>query len=55
MTKEENIEQKKTNIRPEEDYIEGCHKENYMKLHVCPVATGGWCRDYVKCRSLEEL
>lgn len=37
----------------EEDYVEGCHKENYMKLHVCPVATGGWCKDYVKCRNLE--
>ena len=37
----------------EEDYVAGCHKENYMKPHVCPVATGGWCKDYVKCRNLE--
>ena len=50
MMNEENMQQ---NTEPEEDYVEGCHKENYMKPHVCPVATGNWCRDYVKCRSLE--
>lgn len=38
---------------PEEDHVEGCHRENYMVPHICPVATGGWCRDYVKCKSLE--
>ena len=38
----------------EEDYAEGCYKENYMVPHVCPIATGGWCRDYVKCKCMEE-
>ena len=37
----------------QEDYVVGCHNENYMVSHICPVATGGWCRDYVKCRSME--
>ena len=50
MMNEENMQQ---NTEPEEDYVEGCHKENYMKPNICPVATGNWCRDYVKCRSLE--
>jgi len=45
---ETNMQQSK-----EEDYVEGCFKENYMVPHVCPVATGKWCRDYVKCRSLD--
>ena len=36
-----------------EDYVEGCYKENYMVPHVCPVATGGWCKDYMKCKSME--
>lgn len=39
--------------KKEEDYVVGCHNENYMKPHICPVATGNWCRDYVKCRSLK--
>ena len=30
------------NTHPEEDYVEGCHRENYMKPHVCPVATGNY-------------
>ena len=54
MTKEENTQQEQ-NPQPEEDYIVGCHKENYLVPHVCPVATGGWCRDYVKCRNLEDV
>lgn len=37
----------------EEDYTEGCFKANYMLPHVCPIATGGWCRDYVKCKNME--
>lgn len=37
-----------------ENYVEGCFKENYMKPHICPIATGGWCRDYIKCKSMEE-
>lgn len=47
-------ESKEVETQPEEDYVEGCHKENYMKLHICPIPTGGWCKDYVKCRNLEE-
>ncbi len=38
----------------EEDWVEGCYKENYMVPHICPVATGGWCKDYTKCKQLEE-
>lgn len=37
----------------EEDYAEGCFVENYMVPHVCPIATGGWCRDYIKCKGKE--
>ncbi len=44
-----NVQQSK-----EEDWVEGCHKENYMVPHICPVATGGWCKDYTKCKQLEE-
>lgn len=47
------MQSEECNTQMEEDYVEGCHRENYMKAHVCPVATGKWCRDYVKCRSLE--
>lgn len=50
MTREENKQQDQ---QPEEDYVEGCHEKNYMVPHVCPIATGKWCRDYVKCRNLE--
>lgn len=52
MTKEENMQQDQ-NTQPEEDYVEGCHKENYMVPHVCPIGTGKWCRDYVKCKNLK--
>lgn len=37
----------------EEDYVEGCFKENYLVPHVCPVATGKWCKSYTKCKSME--
>ena len=37
-----------------EDYIVGCHRENYLVPNICPVATGNWCRDYVKCRGLDK-
>lgn len=37
----------------EEDYVVGCHNDNYIVPHICPVATGNWCRDYVKRRNLE--
>lgn len=49
MTKDDYKQQDK---QPEEDYVEGCHKENYMKPHVCPIATGGWCKDYVRCKNM---
>lgn len=52
MMNKEDMQQEQNSQR-EEDYIEGCHKENYMVPHVCPVVTGGWCKDYVKCRNLE--
>lgn len=32
----------------------GCFLSNYGTRHVCPIATGGWCRDYVKCKCMEE-
>lgn len=54
MTLDEIIQMQQAKQETEkEDYAAGCHKENYMKPHVCPVATGGWCRDFVKCRNLE--
>lgn len=45
----------KTNMQQakEEDYVEGCFKENYLVQQVCPVATGVWCKDYTKCKSLD--
>ena len=36
-----------------EDYVVGCYKENYMVPHVCPIGTGKWCKDYVKCKGLK--
>lgn len=35
-----------------EDYVAGCFKENYMVPHVCPVATGHWCKDYTRCKNM---
>ena len=46
-------EKEDENDNDNEDYVIGCHRENYMKPNICPVATGSWCRDYVKCRSLD--
>ena len=37
----------------DEDVI-GCFLSNYKVPHVCPIATGKWCRDYTKCKSIEE-
>lgn len=31
----------------------GCFLSNYKQPHVCPIATGHWCKDYVKCATLE--
>ena len=44
-------EQKPNNTKKtkEEDYSIGCFKENYMVLHVCPLATGGHCKEAIKC------
>lgn len=42
-------------MQPKEDYVEGCFKENFKKPHICPVATGGWCKDFTKCRTLEQI
>ena len=47
------MEEREVVKEPEENYVEGCHEANYMEPHVCPMATGGWCRDFVKCRNLE--
>ena len=27
---------------------------NYKRKHVCPIETGKWCRDYTKCKCMEE-
>ena len=53
MTLDEIVQMQQSETKVEkEDYVAGCYKENYMKPHVCPVATGSWCKDYVKCRNL---
>lgn len=53
MTLDEILHMQQAESNPEEeDYIVGCYRENYMKPHVCPVTTGGWCKDYVRCRNL---
>lgn len=49
----EAMKKDKPEKHPEEDYVEGCFRENYMKPHICPIATGGWCKDYIKCKALE--
>lgn len=36
-----------------EDDVVGCFEANYLKPRICPVATGGWCKDYTKCKSLD--
>lgn len=30
----------------------GCYMTNYKVPNVCPVATGGWCRNYTMCQNL---
>ena len=37
-----------------DEIVIGCFLSNYEIKHVCPIATGGWCRDYVKCKCMEE-
>ena len=37
------------------DDVCGCFLGNYQKQNVCPVGTGGWCKDLVKCRSLQRI
>ena len=46
---ENNVQQSK-----EEDWVEGCFKENYLVPHVCPVATGKWCKNYTKCKNMSK-
>lgn len=43
--------QKETGF-PEE--VIGCYLSNYKVPHVCPIALGGYCKEYVRCRLLEE-
>ena len=53
----ENRENQIESIKKETGFDEmviGCFLSNYMVPHVCPIATGGWCRDYVKCKCVEE-
>ena len=57
MDKEEYKEQQIKIIKKETGFDEmviGCFLSNYREKHVCPIATGGWCRDYVKCKCMEE-
>lgn len=51
--KEQQIEELKKETGFDEIVI-GCFLSNYRERHVCPIATGGWCRDYVKCKCMEE-
>ena len=54
MTLDEIIKMQQSEAKdPEDDYAAGCFKENYMVPNVCPVATGGWCRDYTRCKNME--
>ena len=50
----EDVTAEETNVQQskEEDWVEGCFKENYMVPHICPVATGGWCKSYTRCKSM---
>ena len=57
MDKEEYREQQIQMLKKETGFDEiviGCFLSNYREKHVCPIATGGWCRDYVKCKCMEE-
>lgn len=56
MTLDEIIKMQQSEAKElEEDYTVGCFKENYMVPHICPVATGRWCKGYTKCKSMENL
>ena len=44
--------QKETGF-PEE--VVGCYLSNYKVRHVCPIALGGWCKEFVRCRLLDEI
>ena len=37
-----------------DEIVIGCFLSNYKIKHVCPIATGKWCRDYTKCKCMEE-
>lgn len=37
-----------------DEIVIGCFLSNYKLKHVCPIATGNWCRDYEKCKCMEE-
>ena len=53
MDKEQQIQEFKKETGFDEIVI-GCFFSNYMVSHICPIATGGWCRDYVKCKCMQE-
>ena len=37
-----------------DEIVIGCFLSNYKIKHVCPIATGKWCREYTKCKRMEE-
>lgn len=51
---EEKVEELKKKTAFDEDVC-GCFLSNYRQRHVCPVVTGGWCKDYVKCQNLAQI
>ena len=38
-----------------DENVIGCFLSNYGERHVCPIATGKWCRDYEKCKCIREV
>lgn len=51
---EERVEDLQKSTGLDEDVV-GCYVSNYKERHICPVATGGWCKDFTKCRTLEQI
>ena len=44
--------QKKTSFSED---VCGCYLSNFGTKNICPVATGGWCKDLMKCKVLAQI
>lgn len=37
-----------------DENVVGCFLHNFEVAGICPIATGGWCKQYPKCSSMEQ-